>query len=162
MIMEKYGFKVGQKVRLVDGGGDFRLYGFENGKEYEIVDFFSAWGNALVKICNLYHCGYAKLGQIEAISEEPTTTVTGPATVTVASGETITFTGNATVKQDWVPVFGDKVVFNESPLDMVGDFGVVVEVDDDDRNPYAVSYNDGCGYYTRWVSLDDIKPYEAE
>ena len=161
MIMEKYGFKVGQKVRLVDGGGVPPLSGFKDGMEYEIIKFDPFGVDDCIKIsCSGLH-GYAYPGQIEAISEE-TITVTGPATVTVASGETITFTGNATVKQGWVPAFGDKVVFNERPSDMIGEFGIVVEVLGENNKSYNASYNDGCGYDTRWVSLDEIKPYEAE
>ena len=160
MIMEKYGFKIGQKVRLVDGGGGAALNGFKDGKEYEIVDFDPFGVDDCIKIgCSGLH-GYASPDQIETISET-TTTVTGPATVTVAAGETITFTGNATVKQEWVPEFGDKVVFNERPEDMIGDFGVVIEVDDDDL-PYEVAYDCGGYYNTRLATLDAIKPYEAE
>lgn len=87
------------------------------------------------------------------------TTVTGPATITVAAGETITFEGNATVKQDWVPKFGDRVVFADPPGDMVGEFGVVTDLDY--RDEYGVTYNDGSGSYRVWLALEKIKPYEA-
>lgn len=159
MIEEKYGFRIGQKVRLVSGGGEYPLYGYSNGQEYTVYGFGM---NGDVEECvtisgGCYH-GHANKSQIEPVTAR--TKVTGPATITVASGETITFEGNATVKQDWVPKFGDRVTFIDPPEDMVGEFGVVLEFDRGDTR-YRVSYNDGNGFDYFWLKSSQFKPYEA-
>lgn len=160
MSEEKYGFKIGQKVRLVSGGGGYPLNGFDNGNEY-IVYEFAKHRDVKECVCIQFGAwlGYASKSQLEPVTTR--TTVTGPATITVADGETITFEGNATVKQDWVPKFGDRVVFVDPPEDMVGVFGVIFK-NDGSSNPYCVSYNDGDSYDFRWCKLHEIKPYEAE
>ena len=161
MSEEKYGFKIGQKVRLVSGGGVYPLNGFDNGNEYIVHEFAE---HRDVKECVCIQLGtwlgYASKLQLESVTTG--TTVTGPATITVPAGETITFKGNATVQQDWVPKFGDRVTFVEPPSDMVGEFGVVMSVDESCTYPYKVAYDDGQGSDCVWSKLSDIKPYEAE
>lgn len=158
------GLKVGDKVRVLDDSyvskhmkgitiGSIATFVFDDGSD--CPKFKSEHGAEW----------YEYLDGLEKITNPPTT-VTGPATVTVAAGEAITFEGNATVKQDWVPKFGDRVVFVNPPEDMVGEFGVVTEIDDDDM-PYRVAYIDEQSGKRQssdsyWYALSEIKPYEAE
>ena len=148
---EKMGLKVGDKVRVLKKvTGGFR--------ENEEVHLSYDDGTDMPKFRNGVLDRWVKLSNIMPVTTR--TTVTGPATITVAAGETITFDGNATVKQDWVPKFGDRVTFVDPPEDMVGDFGVVTEIEDDDM-PYKVTYNDGDGSNYVWQKLSEIKPYEV-
>ena len=154
---EKMGLKVGDKVRVT-------------GNVWEVARQRSVAEGSIITLCeddgssqpmfasDTGYKWYHYLKDIEIIPDS--TKVTGPATITVAAGETITFEGNATVKQDWVPKFGDRVVFVDQPEDIVGDFGVVTEIDDDGQ-PYKVTYNDGNGSDYVWCRLSEIKPYEA-
>ncbi|MCI4129426.1 hypothetical protein [Bacillus haynesii] len=65
-------FKKGAKVRLKSGGGETPLYGFENGKIYNVVDNDYTHGCVEKKIqieCDCYF-GYATPDQLELLSEE--------------------------------------------------------------------------------------------
>lgn len=155
---EKMGLKVGDKVRVTgdlwDGAQDAGV------KKGSIITLHEDDGSSQpMFVSDTGYTWYHFLKDIEIIPKQ--TTVTGPATITVAAGETITFEGNATVKQDWVPKFGDRVVFVEPPGDMVGEFGVVVEIDSDEYEPYRVAYDDGDGGWSVRQKHSKIKPYEA-
>lgn len=159
MVTEKCDFCVGQKVRLISGGGEYPLNGFVNGGEYVILFILEGCDNNVVIKNVEYHEGYARPDQIEAVTTE--TTVTGPATITIAPGETITFTGNATVKKDWFPEFGERVAFVDLPSDIVGEFGVVMHVDEKSLSclvAYAIKNN----FNKSWHSLDTLRPYKKE
>lgn len=149
---EKMGLKVGDKVRVLGEAPG----GFPVGEE---IHLFYDDGTDMPKFRKGELTLWVELSNIIPIPTR--TTVTGPATVTVAAGETITFEGNATVKQDWVPKFGDRVVFVEPPSDMVGEFGVVLSGDGEGKE-YCIAYNDGYGADERLRQISEIKPYEAE
>ena len=155
---EKMGLKVGDKVRVT---GDVWEGARQRGvAEGSIITLCEDDGSSQPMFASdTGYKWYHYLKDIEIIPDS--TKVTDPATITVAAGETITFDGNATVKQDWVPKFGDRVVFVNPPSGMVGEFGVVVN-NDRSSIPYRIAYNDGGMYDHVWVELSGIKPYEAE
>ncbi|TWJ39185.1 hypothetical protein CHCC5027_2664 [Bacillus paralicheniformis] len=65
-------FKKGAKVRLKSGGGEYPLFGFENGKVYTVVDNDFLWGITEKKI-QIEHDrgrGCATPAQLELLTEE--------------------------------------------------------------------------------------------
>lgn len=101
----KMGLKVGDKVRVMGS----KWHWFSVGEEI-ILAYDDGTNMPYFSGGSKYQ--YVPLSEVELINAP--TKVTGPATITVASGETITvaagetitFEGNATVKKDWAPKFG--------------------------------------------------------
>lgn len=61
---------VGDKVKLLDGGGRWPLYGFDNGKIYEVSDLNPGHMEGVVQLRD-YQYGYAFPEQLEKVEEKP-------------------------------------------------------------------------------------------
>lgn len=72
--IERSKYAHGDKVRLISGGGDFPLYGFDNGSTYEVIDndYDHAAGKRIKIVGGRSPQGFVTPGQIEKVSAEET------------------------------------------------------------------------------------------
>ena len=151
--------KVGDRVRLIKGGDKWPLFGFKSGAVYKVGEPEGLHDDYPITLSAEGRSdGYCSEDMIELVTEKQT--ITGPATITVAEGETVTIEGNVTVDQHWIPKFGDKVVFKDGnePFDFHGDFGTIGG--SAESGEFRVNYDDGDGGDYVMRALTKLSPYQ--